>query len=328
MKTGRHSPASTLAILVGTMMFAGPQLAAHAQQSAAAPFHAYDNTHYQDVDLVGEAGLVKANILYQRQEWIACTAEDKLPPKADFQAAVQAAAVHRGPVVLDFENIWIKNVDAAQAHRRYRLWRQLFLWAKEAVPDRMIGAYDLLGPNTDQYLDCARDLSQYQDGFFPHLYTASGLTQATWERRLDNRVVSARNVNPSKPLIPYIRPQEEATCGGDPEPTYLPADRWRRQLDQLGAKASGFIVWSPVMCSQRVGDNRGWIIETVDFMRSLPSASSTVAQTRSWPLAPPLTACAPTPGVSVPVSAPKSRAVSAPTTVQSAAVQCEALPAL
>ncbi|WP_152566438.1 hypothetical protein [Lysobacter antibioticus] len=329
MKIRRHSLASALAFLAATTMFAAPQLAANAQQPAAAPFHAYDNTHYQDVDLVGEAGLVKANILYQRQEWIACTADDKLPPKAEFQAAVQAAAVHRGPVVLDFENIWIKNVDAAQAHRRYRLWRQLFLWAKEAAPGHMIGAYDLLGPNSDQYLDCARDLSQYQDGFFPHLYTAPTLTQATWERRLDNRVVSARNVNSSKPLIPYIRPQEEATCGGDPEPTYLPADRWRRQLDQLGAKASGFIVWSPVMCSHNVGENRGWITETVDFMRSLPSASSTVAQTRSWPLAPPLPACAPTPGVSVPVPAPApiSRVLPTPAAMQAAAVQCEALPA-
>ncbi|MGO1003891.1 hypothetical protein [Lysobacter sp. CA196] len=322
MKTRRHSLASALSILAAATAFA-----ANAQQ-APASFHAYDNTHYQDVDLVGDAGLVKANILYQRPEWIACTSGDTLPPKAEFQAAVQAAAVHRGPIVLDFENIWIKNVDAAQAHRRYRLWRQLFLWAREAAPGHMIGAYDLLGPNTDQYLDCARDLSQYQDGFFPHLYTAPGLSQETWERRLDNRVVSARNVNPGKPLIPYIRPQEEATCGLNPEPAYLPADRWRRQLDQLGAKASGFIVWSPVMCSHKVGDNRGWIIETVDFMRSLPFASSTVAQTRSWPLAPPLAACAPTPGVSVAVQAPKFRALSAPMTMQAAAVQCEALPAL
>ncbi|MGJ7902311.1 hypothetical protein [Lysobacter sp. 1R34A] len=319
MKTRRHSLPSALAVLAVTAT-----LAANAQQ-APATFHAYDNTHYQDVDLVGEAGLVKANILYQRPEWIACTSADLLPPKAEFQAAVQAAAVHRGPIVLDFENIWIKNVDAARAHKRYRLWRQLFLWAREAAPGHMIGAYDLLGPNTDQYLECARDLSQYQDGFFPHLYTASDLSQSTWERRLDNRVLSARNVNPAKPLIPYIRPQEEATCGGDPEPAYLAPERWRRQLDQLGAKASGFIIWSPVMCSHEVGDNRGWIVQTVDFMRSLPPVSAALAPTSVSLASPPLPACAPTPGVSVPVSAPAGPSP-VPATAQFAA-QCEALPA-
>lgn len=322
-------------------------------------FHAYDNSHYQDVDLVGEAGLVKANILYQATDWVACTSNDKLPPRQAFQDAVRArAAEHPGPIVLDFENIWIKNVDPAKAHLRYRIWRQLFLWAREAAPGRMIGAYDLLGPNTDQYLDCARDLARYQDGFFPHLYTATTLDQPTWERRLDNRVASARNVDSTKPLIPYIRPQFEATCQGDPDPDFLPAERWRRQLDQLGAKASGFVVWSPVQCSQCVGQSRAWVIETVDFMRGLGAAaggtSAHLARDAVLPQActppaglsapspppaqpgpvvtawtgvvmtPALPACAPTPGMSVPVRLSSAPAVE-PT---AAAAACDELPPL
>ncbi|MBX9400532.1 hypothetical protein K4L06_04350 [Lysobacter sp. BMK333-48F3] len=292
-------------------------------------FHAYDNSRYQDVDLVGEAGLIKSNIVYQAQEWADCTVIDKLPRQAAFKAAVAAAAdKHPGPIVLDFENIWIKNVDPAKAHLRYRIWRQLFLWAREAAPGRMIGAYDLLGPNTDQYLDCARDLAQYQDGFFPHLYTATTLDQATWERRLDNRVASARNVDSSKPLIPYIRPQYEATCGQNPNPAYLPADRWRRQLDQLGVKAGGFVVWSPVQCSQTVGSNRAWVAETVDFMRDLSAASTAATRDASaWSgtaLAPPLLACAPTPGLSAPVRAPQP----APAAVAAEEPDCDELPPL
>lgn len=328
-----------LAVFLCSATFVVFQQAANGHDAAAtgaqkAKFQAYDNSDYDNVDLVRDAGLVKAAILYQKAEWVECTRDDKLPPRAAFQAAVRDAAKTPGPLVLDFENIWIKNVDPEQAHRRYLIWRQLFVWAKEAAPGRMIGAYDLLGPNTDQYLDCARDLSQYQDGFFPHLYTAHGLDQATWERRLDNRVASARNVNASKPLIPYLRPQEEATCDQNPNPPYLPAARWRRQLDQIGEKASGFVIWSPVKCSQESTD-LAWVTETVDFMRSMnATAASTVPVAAAAPSvtltgAAPLAFCAPTPGVQVPAPSRMRPAVAPSATRPVArAAQCDTVPAL
>ncbi|MGO4262541.1 hypothetical protein [Lysobacter sp. TAB13] len=314
MNKRRNLPARALAM--GFIAAAG--LAGAPSSFGASPFHAYDNSQYTGVDLVGDAGLVKSNILYQSERWVQCTRNNLLPDEAEFKQAVRDKAVNPGPIVLDFENIWVKTADPAEAKKHYLIWRQLFIWAKQAAPDRVIGAYDLLGPNTDGYRDCARDLARYQDAFYPHLYTGKDLDQPTWERRLDNRVASARNIDPQLPLLPYIRPQIESGCPTpDSTSPFLSAQRWRRQLDQLGEKASGFVVWSPVSCSHDVPvADRGWIDETIGFMQTV---SPSQAKPRPLQIAPALSVCDATPGMPAPTPTPTPPTEPAP-------AYCDALP--
>jgi len=233
-------------------------------------FPVYDNTFYSNVDLE-RFGAVKSNVVYEapvaqlsgqdpknfrgaRPSW----AELALPSRAAYEALVQRTARHPGPVVLDFETLYLRGSSAA-AHRHFRKLHTLLAWAHEAVPGRTVGYYGVLGNTAPRYFPLERRLAQRENALFPSLYTF-GDDRAAWRARFRGIMAEAAAIAPGKPVYAYLWPQYHG--GSRWAGRYLTPDHWRFELAEATRRCSGVVIWGP---SNSDPDQR-WVGATASFL--------------------------------------------------------------
>jgi hypothetical protein len=142
-----------------------------AASADASTFPVYDNTFYLNVNLE-QVGAVKSNVIYEAPVAQLSGqnpnsfrgprprgAELALPAKADYEALVQRTAGHPGPVVLDFETLYLKG-SRTVAQRHFEKLSTLLDWAHEAVPGRTVGYYGVLGNTLPRYFKLERSLAR------------------------------------------------------------------------------------------------------------------------------------------------------------------------
>jgi len=255
----RLSRLALAAAVAVTGAIAGPCVSASAAGTgplaarADASFPVYDNSGYSNVDLE-RLGAVRSNIVYEapvaqladqqpqyfrgpRPYW----AELALPPRAAYEALVRRTAEYPGPVVLDFETLYLKG-STATADRRLRKLKTLLAWTHDAVPGREVGYYGVLGNTAPRYLRLERQLATHEDALFPSLYTFSA-DLAAWRLRFRQIMGEAAYVAPGKPVYAYLRPQyhEGTPLAG----RYLTADHWSYELRVARQLCSGVVIWGP-----------------------------------------------------------------------------------
>lgn len=178
-----------------------------------------------------------------------------------------------GPVVLDFECIYLTSGNRVMKEQRRDLWIQLLGWTREVAGDRLIGIFNLLMTTEpwESNHDLATDIAAHTDVFFPNMYTmitdervCEEDNQEGWEDRLELIRGRAAEADPSKLFVPYIWPQYYPTCPNLGE-EFVPGDIWRWELNTLDAdNVDGVVIWS----GRRAADSTDWFDETVDFMNS------------------------------------------------------------
>ncbi|MBE1469125.1 hypothetical protein [Kibdelosporangium phytohabitans] len=245
-----------------------PLLAVAAPASAhSAQFTAYDNHNYAGVALK----LVDVNLIRQIEHpgWLELTSAGNLPPESEFRTVARRAAERSpGPIVLDFENIWLRDDNRQPpVERRVAIWTKLLTWARaEARPGQIVGAYKFLNEVDLRFEQQAKDLARLESAFFPQLYTGTDYTHGTWTARLRARIGKARRIDPAKPVIAYIWPQYETGQPG----AWVPGDRWRAQLDALLREGTnGFVIWGPVRNPPPDAASQPWVAQTRQFLDAL-----------------------------------------------------------
>ena len=239
-------------------------------EADAGAFPVYDNTFYSNVDLES-VGAVKSNVIYEAP--IAQLAgqnpnhfrgprprgaELALPAKSAYEAYVRRTASHPGPVVLDFETLYLKGTRSA-AERHYQKLRKLLEWAHEAVPGRTVGYYGVLGNTLPRYFPLERRLAEREDALFPSLYTFSD-NRPAWRARFRRIMAEAATVAPGKPVYAYLWPQYHD--GTKLAGRYLTPDHWRYELETARQLCSGVVVWSPWTSDP----DRRWVDQTAEFL--------------------------------------------------------------
>jgi hypothetical protein len=267
--------ALAVAVAVGGVV-AGPCVSASAAAAgplaarAGASFPVYDNSGYSNVDLE-HFGAVRSNIVYEapvaqladqqpryfrgpRPYW----AELALPPQAAYEALVRRTVQYPGPVVLDFETLYLRG-STAIADRRFWKLQTLLAWTHDAVPGREVGYYGVLGNTAPRYLRLERQLATHEDALFPSLYTFSA-DLAAWRRRFRQIMDEAAYVAPGKPVYAYLRPQyhEGTRLAG----RYLTPDHWSYELRVAKQVCSGVVIWGP---RSNALDQR-WVEATGSFL--------------------------------------------------------------
>lgn len=244
-------------------------------QAAAAtrgtPFTVYDNTFYTNVDL-GRVGAVRSNVVYEAPVAQLAgqdptkfrgarppSAELALPPQAAYENLVRRTARSgAGPVVLDFETLYLKG-SSAVAQRRLQKLQTLLAWAHEAVPGRVVGYYGVLGNTAAPYLALERRLAAHEDALFPSLYTF-GDDFGVWQANFRRITAEARSVAPHKPVYAYLWPQYHG--GTKHAGRYLTPAHWRQELDAATQLCAGVVIWGP---SDSDPDQR-WVGATASFL--------------------------------------------------------------
>jgi hypothetical protein len=270
----RVTLAAAAIALVGAV--AGPCASASADAIALAKrggpsFRVYDNAAYRNVNLE-RYGAVKSNIVYEgqvaqltaqaakgsRDEDLSRAAELALPPRHAYEALVRSATLNPGPVVLDFESLYLRG-SYATAYRHYRRLETLLAWAHDAVHGHAIGYYGVLGNTDPRYFRMEQRLARQQDALFPSLYTFSDDLTA-WHRRFRQIMGEAAYVGSGKPVYAYIRPQYHD--GTKKAGQYLTPKHWRYELQVARQLCSGVVIWGP---HRSVLDPR-WIGVTQAFL--------------------------------------------------------------
>ncbi|MFI1198663.1 LPXTG cell wall anchor domain-containing protein [Streptomyces sp. NPDC020883] len=244
---------------------------------AGGRFVVYDNIAYRGVDLA-HYGAIRSNVVYEG--YVAALSGSKgsgkelaLPPEAAYKNLIRKHASEPGPVVLDFESLYLTGApDTAQ--RRLKKLETFAQWAHEAVPGKAIGFYGVLGNTASRYYPLARQLARHVDAFFPTLYTFDD-NRAAWRTKLADDLAEARAVAPGKPVYPYLWPQYH---DGTPRSgQFLSADHWSYELDTARRLVPGVVIWSgagPVT-------DKGWITATERFMANLPKSGTTAIPSAS-----------------------------------------------
>ncbi|HET9172856.1 MAG TPA: hypothetical protein VFN97_25745 [Actinospica sp.] len=239
--------------------------------AADAPaFPVYDNTFYSNVNLE-RVGAVKSNVVYESpvaqlsgqnpDDFSGARppgAELAVPAKADYEALIQRTARHPGPVVLDFETLYLKG-SRAVAERRFEKLRTLLEWAHEAVPGRTVGYYGVLGNTLPRYYKLERRLAEREDALFPSLYTFTD-NRPGWRAKFGRIMAEAAAVAPGKPVYAYLWPQYHD--GTKLAGRYLTPDHWRYELQTARQMCSGVVIWSPWSSDPDVR----WVDETSAFL--------------------------------------------------------------
>ncbi|HEX4787230.1 MAG TPA: hypothetical protein VH372_02125 [Actinospica sp.] len=248
--------------------------AAAASPAAAAarggPFAVYDNTFYSNVDL-GRVGAVRSNVIYEApvaqlagqnpahfRGARPASAELALPPQSAYADLVRRTSRGPGPVVLDFETLYLKGSPTV-AHRRFRKLQTLLSWAHQAVPGRVVGYYGVAGNTESRYLPLERRLAVNEDALFPSLYTFSD-NLAAWHANFRRIVAEARSVAPGKRVYAYLWPQYHG--GSARAGAYLTPAHWRYELDTATKLCAGVVIWGP---AARDSDQR-WVGATAGFL--------------------------------------------------------------
>lgn len=204
-------------------------------------FAMFDNSYYRNVRL-GEYGFIRSSVVYNTP-WIRRTTDaGDLPNETRYKAQVKSVSANStGPVVLDFENLYLRGTpEEAQTH--LQLLKQLIQWAREVIPNRPIGFYGVLNFLDPQYMDLAKELANYEDAFFPTLYTRDA-DASHWNAKLAKALSLAQQVDPSKPVYLYLWPQYH----DGPYPLqFISPDFWQYQLETaFNNHVAGVVVWSP-----------------------------------------------------------------------------------
>ncbi|WP_189305497.1 hypothetical protein [Streptomyces albospinus] len=264
--------------------------------ASAGRFVVYDNTAYRDVDLA-RYGAIPSNVVYEG--YVAALngrtrpgTELDLPPEAAYKDLVRKHASKPGPVVLDFESLYLTGTpDTAQRH--LEKLEKFAQWAHEALPGKVIGFYGVLGNTTPRYYPLARQLARYVGAFFPTLYTFDD-NRAAWRAKLVKDLEEAKAVDPGKPVYPYLWPQYHD--GTPKSPQFLSADHWSYELDTARRLVPGVVIWSgawPVT-------DKGWITATERFMATIAkSPTATPSAPGAGPAATPTPRGALTPATGV-----------------------------
>jgi len=262
------------AVVVLSSVAGGLSASASAATYDDSSFTVYDNTFYPNVDLE-QFGAVKSNVVYEapvaqsagqnpnnfrgaRPYW----AELALPSQAAYEALVRRTARNPGPVVLDFETLYLRG-SAAVARRRFQKLRTLLAWAHQAVPGRTVGYYGVLGNTAPRYLGLERRLATGEDALFPSLYTFTD-SRAAWSRRFHIIMSEAAAVAPGKPVYAYLWPQYHG--GTKWAGHYLTPDYWHYELEAATRLCSGVVIWGP---SNSDPDQR-WVRATASFLGGGP----------------------------------------------------------
>lgn len=252
-------------------------LPVHSPTYAAACFTPYDNTTYSDYNIGQRAGFADSNIIYNR--WNADTSAGKSPDVVQFKDEVRARNVNPGPVVLDFEDIFLEGTETV-VRQRLAIWHNLLTWTRQVLTEQgstqKIGIFAFTEHVDDQYLSLAKELNGKIDAFFPEMYRYPDVDQAEWNYELNVRATEARLIDSTKPVYPYIWPQYPKYDGTTPpgqEPgVFYEGTTWRQQLNALKAHPyiNGFVVWNSGSWNT-VGNHTSWADETIDFVASLPT---------------------------------------------------------
>jgi hypothetical protein len=261
--------------VAAALAFSGVPAAAAAASPAdaatrGAPFAVYDNTFYSNVDL-GRVGAVRSNVIYEApvaqlagqnpahfRGARPASAELALPPQAGYEDLVRRTSGGAGPVVLDFETLYLKG-SSAVAHRRFQKLQTLLGWAHQAVPGRVVGYYGVLGNSQARYLPLERKLAVHEDALFPSLYTF-GDNLTAWHGNFRRIMAEARSVAPGKRVYAYLWPQYHG--GSARAGAYLTPAHWRYELDTATKLCAGVVIWGP---SARDPDQR-WVGATAGFL--------------------------------------------------------------
>jgi hypothetical protein len=243
------------------MLTSLPSALAHQTAEAACPqpFVLYDNTHYSHLDLE-QYGLVRSTVLYEVMAEKQAIAAGQTPDETAFKSRVVQVAHASGPLVLDYEDLYLTGTPATAAFHLHVL-TQLATWAHQAAPGKVIGYYGLLGHTATAYLSLARQLAPLQDAFFPSLYTFDD-DRDQWLRALRSDLRQAREIDPRMPVYPYIWPQYHEHTPKALQ--YLDADSWRFELRAIRTRANGAVVWS----GTGPNEHQGWVSVTAQFLRT------------------------------------------------------------
>lgn len=264
-----------LALLSSAGCLAAMPRISHAQTTkttAARCVPLYDNTFYTDIHVGQLLGFPRSNIIYYKPntDWKARTDNGQLPPESDYKAWVAQNDNNPGPVVINFENIFLEGTDAAKVLRRAEMWDSLLTWTKFVVGSKRIGIFAFTDRLDSQYLSLARQLNPKIDAYFPELYRYQGVDDNEFAFEIGYRVNEVHEVDTSKPIYPYVWPQYVKLNNPPPNSetpgTFIDESRWRRQLDDISANTAvtGIIFWSQ---QTPVGDtNKGWVTATEGFL--------------------------------------------------------------
>lgn len=262
---------------------------------AASTFTLFDDTNYNDANLVANYGMTPAAVVYDGWN-MSCanttTYSCTLGPQADVQAKIKALAASvpaTSPVVLDFEGLdFTSATPAAQAANDFQAWQTIIGWARAVLPaGQPLGhyAYDYNWNSTQIGYEQTLHGSGNFDFFAPSLYTHDS-TGSTFTTQLGNAVTNDQAANSSQPIYPFIWPQWDISGQAN---TFMDSTTWTSQLNQLKAKTAGAIVWSPVTDLVWPGQNTdscGWIAATHNFQTANTGSggdTGTLGVTASFP---------------------------------------------
>ncbi|GGU47689.1 hypothetical protein GCM10010211_09620 [Streptomyces albospinus] len=230
---------------------AAPSPASPPPTQAVAPrrFTVYDTTFYAHLDLT-RYGAAKADIIYEgrvaalsgqpvRSPDGRPTTELRLPPKAAYQNLVRQHMANPGPLVLDYETLYLTGTPEV-AERHYRKLSTLLTWTREVAPHKRIGFWDLLGNTSRRYYPWGRALAAHEDVFLPSLYTDSKDSEARWQHRLDQARAEAKQLAPGKPVYPFLWPQFRDRAGSG---RYVSPALWSYELQACGKADRAAVVW-------------------------------------------------------------------------------------
>lgn len=178
------------------------------------------------------------------------------------------------PYVFDIECLFLTGGNRANMETRRDIWVDMLTVAENEFPGKPIGAWNLDQKiRLPDYLDLAQDIAAHLTVFFPNLYTRPNAQgepdMAEWQNRLNQVVTTTAQIDPSKPVVPFIWPQLwDGSEGGGP---FLPPDVWRSELDALlDAGMDGITIWSAnsVPCNSDPDDPcpTAWFDETAGFL--------------------------------------------------------------
>ncbi|WP_310719010.1 hypothetical protein [Streptomyces lydicus] len=268
-----------LAAVIGMLLLTACQLGASAAPSpttspstqAVAPRHftVYDTTFYDHLDLT-EYGAVKADVIYEgrvaalsgqpvRSPNGRPTTELVLPPKGAYQKLVRQHLANPGPLVLDYETLYLKGTPEV-AKRHFRKLSTLLTWTREVAPHKQIGVWDLLGNTGRPYYPLGRTLAAHEDVFLPSLYTSSTDSEASWQHRLDKARAQAKQIAPGKPVYPFLWPQFRDRPGAG---RYVSPALWSYELRACSKATNAVVLWGG---GQHGNRNTAWLDALKHFL--------------------------------------------------------------
>lgn len=231
-------------------------------------FTIYDNTGYADIDVGHLLGIDKINLIYAEPAWLESFTRSQLPPRAELVERIRAAT-NPGPIVLDFETIYLRGdsepfADHANiAHARSIIWITLLRWIRQAT-DKPIGAWGFGQHTWSIFRDLARGPADAMDLWFVDGYTDGDLDESAWQDGLAAAIAATRAIDDAKPILVYLWPNFHGGARGG---EFIPGPVWRRQLDWVRTRADGIVLWSS-STTPVVGDNTDWLDQTAAFLDS------------------------------------------------------------